>query len=328
MVDAMQHLHYLVPGTYESVEPLRDSAMASIRMRLLPAALALQSRGWTCSFGDQVHGAPSRVVVTKIGANGIEARQQLWLQQIEHRKQQGAAVWVDYTDHHLGFPSPMSEFYRAALGLADACTVPSRHMASLLAEVWGGPVYVVQDAIEVQIAPPKLQADAAVTLLWFGHASNVEYLRRFLETGLAAGQEIRLIALSNEAGLRLITAHPIQSPAKVEILLGLWSVETMVEAAAQADVCIIPSDVDDLRKAAASTNRLVTALAMGLPTAADALPSYIEFKDYYTALRSEEFKALLENPQNFHTAVLAAQEKIVPRFAACTLGEDWATLLG
>lgn len=221
----------------------------------------------------------------------------------------------------------MSEFYRAALGLADACTVSSHHMASLLADVWHGPIHVVEDAIEVHTAPPKPQSDAVVTLFWFGHASNVEYLRRFLETGFEAGQEIRLIALSNEAGLNLITAHPIQSPAKIEILLGLWSVETMVEAAAQADVCIIPSDTDDPRKAAAGSNRLVTALALGLPTAADALHSYAEFKDYYTALRSDDFQALLKSPQSFRAPVVAAQEKIVPRFAASKLGERWATLL-
>lgn len=324
----MQQMHYLVPETYESLEPLRDSALASIRMRLVPAALALMAKGWRCSFGDTVSGAPSRVVVTKIGANGIEARQPLWLEQLSQSKRQGAAVWVDYTDHHLGFASPMSEFYCAALSFADACTVPSHHMESLLAKLWNGPIHVVEDAIEVQIAPPKPQTDSIVTLLWFGHASNVEYLRRFLETGLDVGQEIRLIALSNEAGLNLITAHPIQSLAKIEILLGLWSVETMVEAAAQADVCIIPSDVNDPRKAAAGSNRLVTALALGLPTAADALHSYAEFKDYYTALRSEEFKGLLKSPQSFHAPVVAAQQNIVPRFTASTLGERWASLLG
>lgn len=324
----MQHLHYLVPGAYESVEPLRDSALASIRMRLLPAVLALQARGWHCSFGDQVRGSPSRVVVTKIGANSIETRHPLWLQQLEQGKQQGAAVWVDYTDHHLGFASPMSEFYRAALGLADACVVPSRRMASQLADVWSGPVHVVEDAIEVQITPPKPQCDSVVTLLWFGHATNVEYLRRFLEVGFEAGQQIRLIALSNEAGLNLLTAQPIQSLAKIEILLGIWSIEAMVEAAAQADVCIIPSDIDDPRKAAAGSNRLVTALALGLPTAADALHSYAEFQDYYTALRSEAFQALLRSPQDSHETVLAAQRNVCPRFAAGALGERWAVLLG
>lgn len=203
-------------------------------------------------------------------------------------------MWVDYTDHHLGFASRMFKFYRTAMSFADACTVRSRHMASLLAKFWNGLIHAMEDTIEVQTAPPKPQPGAIVTLLWFGNAINVEYLRRFLEIELDAGQEIRLITLSNEAGLNLITVRPIQSLAKIEILLGIWSVEPMVKAAIQADVCIIPSDVADPRKAAAGSSRLVTALALGLPTAADALYSYAEFKDHYTALRSRtSFPGLL-----------------------------------
>ena len=109
----------------------------------------------------------------------------------------------------------------------------------------------------------------------------------------------RLIALFNEAGLNLITTHQIKSLAKIEILLGIWSVETMV-----------------------------TAQALGLPTAADTLHSYAEFKDYYTALRSGDFKGLLKSPQSFHAMALAAQQNIVPKFTASTLGERWASLLG
>ena len=97
--------------------------------------------------------------------------------------------------------------------------------------------------------------------------------------------------------MNLITTNLIKSLAKIEILLGIWSVETM-------------------------------ALALGLPTAADALHSYAEFKDYYTALRSEDFKGLLKSPQSFHAMALAAQQNIVPKFTASTLGERWASLLG
>lgn len=324
----MPHLHYLIPGSYEALEPLRTSAMASVRLRLVPGAQALQEAGWHCSFGDQIPATPSKIVVTKIGATDIEIRQPLWLQQLDLGRRQGASIWLDYTDHHLGFASAMSDFYRVALPYAHAVIVPSRHMASLLADHWSGPVHIIEDAIEVASCPPKPESNVPVNVLWFGHASNVAYLRSFLETGLEAGQTFRLIALSNAQGLNSLRESPIQSLAKIEILLGIWSPQTMLAAAAQADLCIIPSDIHDPRKAAAGSNRLITALALGLPTAADALPSYTEFQDYFTALRSKNFQDLLNDPLRFQAQVLAAQQRVVPGFAAKVLGEHWVQLLG
>lgn len=67
-----------------------------------------------------------------------------------------------------------------------------------------------------------------------------------------------------------------------------WSIDTMREAAQQSDVCLIPSDTQDPRKMAVSANRLITALALGLPTAADRLESYAEFGEYFTDIRSAD----------------------------------------
>lgn len=124
---------------------------------------------------------------------------------------------MDYTDHHLGFASVMSGFYTSVLQLADAFTVPSSCMQRLLSAHWHGPVQLVQDALEVEKVAPKTSHGEPVTALWFGHASNVAYLRAFLEEALVVDQPLRLIVLSNQAGLDILTQRPIEAKVPLDI---------------------------------------------------------------------------------------------------------------
>lgn len=323
----MAHLHMLMTGHFESAAALGQSNLASVRMRALPASLALQAASVQTTWGETVQGHPGRLLVTKIGGHDIQLRQAHWLGQMAQARSRGATVWVDYTDHHLGFESVMSGFYRSALVHADAFTVPSAYMQQLLSAHWSGPIHVVPDAMEVDSVPPKPSAAAPVTALWFGHASNMEYLRRFLEVGLVSDRPLRLIVLSNQAGLQILTQRPIEAKVPLDILMGEWSVDTMREAAQQSDLCLIPSDTSDPRKMAVSANRLVTALALGLPVAADRLESYAEFAVYFTDIRSSELAQLLAQPARYAGVVAEAQHAVVPRFSRAATMAAWAGLL-
>lgn len=323
----MRHLHFLMAGHFESVADLARSNLASVRMRALPALAALEAAGVTISWGEQVQGTSDCVLVTKIGGHDLAVRQPQWLAQIAQAKSRGASIWVDYTDHHLGFASVMSGFYASVLELADAFTVPSSCMQRLLSAHWQGPVQVVPDAIEVDKVAPKTSHGEPVTALWFGHASNVAYLRTFLEEGLVVDQALRLIVLSNPAGLEILTQRPIEARVPLDILVAEWSIDTMREAAQQSDLCLIPSDTQDPRKMAVSANRLVTALALGLPTAADRLESYAEFDAYFTDIRSAELAALLAQPTRYAERVEAAQTAVFPRFAQAAVSATWAQVL-
>jgi hypothetical protein len=296
-------------------------------MRALPASLALLAVDQTVTWGEVVQGKPNRMLVTKIGGQDIQVRQAQWLRQIEQAKGCGASIWVDYTDHHLGFESVMSGFYASVLELADVFTVPNLCMHHMLSAHWQGHVHVVPDAIEIECIAPKKTKGEPVTALWFGHASNVTYLRSFLEKGLVAGSSLRLIALSNEAGLKILLERPIETPVTLDILVGEWSLESMRDAAKQSDLCLIPSDPNDPRKMAVSSNRLMTALALGLPTAADTLDSYAEFGAYFTDIRSDELARMLEQPTIYGDAVEEAQGMIVPRFSQATISAAWGRIL-
>lgn len=319
---SMNHLHWLIPEIGE----LRESHLASIRLRAAPSISAAKELGWRVTYGENISGAPSILIVGKIGANGIETRQNLWLEEIQKAKKT-AKIFLDYTDHHLGFNSPMTAFYQAVINKVDACIAPSDSMSNLLTSRWGGPIQAIEDPLEVSSSPPKQSSGNPITLFWFGHPSNIDFLIKFLSTDFHVGDHIRVIVLSNEIGLNHFARSNLSSSAKIELNLALWSVENMVEAAKISDVCIIPGDLSDVRKIGVSSNRLITALTLGLPTAADCLPSYREFQNYYCDLRSVGFREMLRDPLKFSSMVTNAQTDLSDRFSMSGIQQDWKDFL-
>lgn len=321
------HLHLLIPIENQvKIDVLRTSTLASIRLRSIPAIQAALGLGWKVTCGEKIEGAPSIVVVGKIGGHQIEVRQQVWIEQI-HSAKKTAKIFLDYTDHHLGFHSVMTNFYLSAIREVDGCIAPSTSMTNLLRQFWDGPITIIEDPIEIDCQKPKILVNEPVTVLWFGHSSNIDFLIQFLQVGFDEGGHIRLIVLSNEYGLNYLANCNLVSPAKIEFNLAIWSLENMIEAAKISDLCIIPSDLKDVRKSGASSNRLITSLALGLPTAADNLPSYQEFSDYYVDLRSKNFKEILKNPLAYKGLVIEAQKNLIPRFSMNKIEKDWESFL-
>lgn len=323
----MAHLHWLVPGpTSRETTSLKNSFLASIRLRCFPSICAANGLGWEISFGENVPPSPSVVIVGKIGSNNLSWRKPRWIEQMSAARKT-ARIYIDYTDHHLGFESEMSDFYRQAISLIDGAITPSSSMNSLLSQFWAGPIACIQDPFEVELNPPKLVASAPVTLLWFGHSSNMQFLIDFLGDGFRAGDQIRLIVLSNEAGLEYFMKSQIISAAKIEVQLAIWSSAAMVEAAMHADACIIPSSLTSARKIGVSSNRLLTALALGLPVAADNILSYLPFSKYYCDIRSDKFRNLLKNPLIFKADVEEAQVRVLPSYSLSAIEKDWEKFL-
>jgi hypothetical protein len=163
-----------------------------MRLRIGPAIRGLLDHGEKVTFGENIAKQSDKVVITKIGSNDILTRQNQWLQQIKNAKLSGAKIFLDYTDHHLGFESGMSDFYRSVLSMVDVATTSSRRMQQNLAFYYSGAIEFIDDAIEFLPQNTK-PVNKPTTLLWFGHASNIEYLITFIKSGFKAGDQIRLI---------------------------------------------------------------------------------------------------------------------------------------
>jgi len=284
---------------------------------------------WMVTTGDKIIDSPQKIVVAKIGAYDVQKRSKQWLEQIESHKSRGAKIYLDYTDHHLGFESVMSDFYRQVVVLVDKAVVPSKGMQKNLSNFFQETIDIVEDPIEITTQEIQFakSINGPITLLWFGHSSNIEYLLKFIKTGFEAEDSLRIIILSNQAGINIFTQEKIESCAKIEYQLAIWSPQLMLHAATKADACIIPGNALDPRKSGASSNRLVTAFALGLPVAADHLDSYLEFSKFYTDLRGSEFRRLIQNPSEFHSRASLAQSEVVPRFSIAKSEVAWSKAL-
>jgi hypothetical protein len=321
-----RHIHILIPGTYKTHEELNVSNLASIRLRSAIVAKYLSQHGSTVSVGEFVTEISNIILVGKIGANDIEKRTKLWLDQIQSAKNKNIKIFVDYTDHHLGFESPMRIFYESALKLADYIITSSNYLKILLNNFYSKEIFVIPDAIEVPVLSPKISKTN--NILWFGHASNIQYLINFIEKYTKPNDVCKLIILSNDNGLNILSNHQFQNSVGFEIELKKWSVEGLIAASKISDICIIPSDPADPRKSGASSNRLITSIALGLPTAAEMLPSYEEFSKYFFNIRSNSIFNIMSDSSSseFKKLISEAQQKIVPKFLPKAIGQQWIEL--
>ena len=319
-------LHVLTPGSDLPVSRLAASTLASVRLRAAVAVQALAAQGWQLSAGDRIAPQATDVLIGKIGSSDIAQRAPFWLMQLQALHSAGAQLWLDYTDHHLGFDSPMQGFYRAVLPLVTTVVVPSEALQQQLEQVWKGAIAVVVDALDVPIRAPKPRRETArQTALWFGHASNVRYLLGFLLQNPGLADQLQVLALSNPPGIDILAAGYRSGPIALHCLP--WSAQATVAAAGVADLALIPSDVNDARKSGVSANRLVTALALGLPVAADVLPAYAPHRRYFSDIRSEDLQALLRDDDARCQRVAEAQKTLVPRYMPAVVGREWLAML-
>ena len=97
----------------------------------------------------------------------------------------------------------------------------------------------------------------------------------------------------------------------------------LINEAKTCDICVIPSDKRDPKKQGAGHNRLITALALGMPVIATTLPAYAEFKDYFIDENDEKITDVLKDPNIMKDKVLLAQKKIVPTFNKIYISKKW-----
>jgi len=324
----MPKFHWLFQANHNDEFAIANSNLASARLRILPCIKALSKNGFEITFGEFISPQANVVIIGKIGAEDINVRCESWLSEIIQAKSRGSFIFLDYTNHKLGFDGSMTHFYKSALELVDHCIVPSTSMAGLLSNFWNGPISVIEDAIEVTSQPVKVNLSSNTpTALWFGHATNISFLVDFINSSDFLMSGCNLIVLSNEQGIGIFSRSSLRFINPQQIRLDLWSVKTMLNAGCVSDFIIIPSDLSNPRKLGVSSNRLITSFALGLPTASDHLPSYQEFSDCYVDIRGHLFSKMVDMPLNFLNLATSAQSLYVDRFEPEVIGQKWLNLL-
>jgi hypothetical protein len=315
----------LIPDNYRSVEDLSKSNFASIRMRAGLVGKFASDMQIHFTAGDHINPTADVIVVGKIGGSCQNGRATLWLKQLSELKNNSKKIILDYTDHHLeSSSSPMGIFYTNILPLIDKAVVSSTRLSQLLTQFLDKEITIIEDPIEIQITPPQnLIPTDEVTLLWFGNAINTPYLVNYLQTNLLCDADFRLIVLSNGPGLEMLASHQQRFRSTISLDLAEWSLQNMINASLVSHGCLIPSDLNDSRKAGASSNRLITAFALGLPVSADVLESYAPFSDYFHNIRDTPLSEFNKQLASYAKKIELAQENVVPMFSQEVLAQKW-----
>lgn len=318
-------VHWLVPGDFSNNQSLIGCNLASIRLRLGVALPSLKKNGFRVNAGDQILERPSVIVIGKVGAGERQDRYALWVGQIERLKlESDVLIALDYTDNHLEFESSMTPFYQRIFPLVDFYISPTIYLSESLNRRKARPTFIVDDGLEYPcIGPRTLKSNQRLRILWFGHESNLHYLVELLNSPILRDNSYDIMIVSGPKAPQLLSKTKLDKNFQSKIFYTPWSVETLARVSESCQLCVIPSNPYDPRKAGASSNRLLTALALGLPTAADCIDSYKRFKDFFVDIRGPQFKELLENSTRFHPTVREAQKTILPQFHTETIGKRW-----
>lgn len=321
-----RHVHFLTAGRELSPEDLSSNLLASVRLRLAPAASAALDMGFTFTAGDVVPKQTTHIVIGKISKFDFEARKQHWLAQISAARLQGGVIFIDYTDHHILAGSELSPFYRDVIPMVDVIVVPTPYLEVSLKHDMAimQPIVVIEEPIECDLALPAMrsaqrQRDAT---LWFGHDSNLPFLLDYLQRwpDSAPGQ---LHIVASKQALEIMRTSCVSAPRPIDITFHEWTATKVEEVSVNASTCIIPSATSSY-KSFASSNRLVTSLALGLPTLASPIPSYTEFSQYYCSLESGLDTDFFKSPEIFYVAIEHFQNLFETRFSQEKIISDWA----
>jgi hypothetical protein len=318
-------IHWLIPGNYSSMEVLSKSQLASTRMRA--GLVEKYSSNFQIEFtaGDRISTKVDVIVVGKIGGDCQNGRDNLWLSQILEGKKNSTKIVLDYTDNHIGLTkSPMHDFYINILPYINQAIVPSEHMSIQLEQLFNKPITIIEDPIEFEIITPKQQNQKNnIILLWFGHASNISYLIKYLQNESLCDIDFSINILSNIPGIELITSQKQNLRSGLKLNLYEWTLQNMIHFAKQSDACLIPSDLNDIRKSGVSSNRLITAFALGLPVSADILQSYAPYSEYFQDIRNTPLSIFIKHMNIFLIKCTDAQLNIIPKFSHDVIAQKW-----
>lgn len=316
------HVHWLSPYSYADPQQVFQSPLASLRLRAGPLVSVADSN-LTVSVGEKISSHSDVCIVGKIGAHDIEQRKTEWLKAIFKLD---CPVVLDYTDDHIQHQTDMSDFYRIALERADEVVCSSQQLQKNIIAIYSKKISVIEDAVEYLPLPPKSVPNKPRRLLWFGHHSNIAALQRFLHT-FNPPMPVEVLVLSTEQGRQMLQSSSAPQRPSVRLFFKLWSIEEMPNAAAQCDACIIPVDDSSPAKKGASSNRLLTALTLGLPTCVDLIPSYLPFRDFVTGLHSPQRDQLIMDPQSHQSQIELAQRYIALNYSFQSLAQKWQNTL-
>jgi hypothetical protein len=303
--------------------------LASARLRCFRPMEYLNAAGWSCELFEPAAMHRYRAVVFQKSYSDND------LAIARHLKQLGVRTLFDLCDNHFYNPLGLAELdervdrLRRMIQAVDVVTASTPALAAQMDR----PCAVVDDALD---AVPGRRGSwfrrlrRRRRLVWFGNAGQDEpafglidlaRIRPALEA-LNARRPITLTVISNSRSTfeRWLPAMPFPT-RYVE-----WDTRRYQQTIAAHDLCLLPVSANPFT-VCKTVNRLATALLIGVPTAADPIPSYEELRPF--VLLGDWWTRLAEYLEtgDHHETVRAAQVYLRQKYTPQRVVDQWSAVL-
>lgn len=318
MKNFLSKIHWQLDQKYNNQFEMLSHNVASYRTRV---GLTLNKKfKYLISAGFDFNHKAEFILIPKITQNYDSV-----LAYIKKYKDQNKNITLDYTDNHYQVDTK-NYFYKRVFeeNIIDQLVVNSNHMKNLASRFFQGRIYVIPDPIE--IVPQQLKESQNNNILWFGHMSNFEYLiNKFSKWPDVKIDTFKLI--TNFTPDMIPHFKNVMSGYLNKIFnrfeLHAWSFKILIDESKNVNKIIIPGNRDDIRKSGVSSNRLITAFALGKMVAATKYDSYLPYINYFTDIdNNSEFINFLTS--NFKEDILnKAINIVVPNYSIQLISNLW-----
>ena len=260
-----------------------------------------------------------------------------------HARARGLAVVVDLVDNV--FATDRCDFFRALIDGASAVTVASAALAEICRTQTGAQVTVIDDPVEGERRAPRFEppgttllarlargtaAPRRLRLLWFGgqYRSFLDLAALFPALqAFAATQpvELEVVTGADERVARALAALQADGSPALVARFTEWSLEALEAALDRCDLVLLPANLDDAMRAAASANRLARALWAGRPVVAHPLASYRDFSDAAWLGRDvvAGVRWALAHPREVRDRIAAGQARLSRQYDPAAIAARW-----
>lgn len=315
-----------------NIDELRLSKLASNRMRLNVAKDAAVMAGIEVPQLDFYNSNidVDYLIIGKFvfqsGANLFidddGSRMQRWMQYIEAAKRKNTKIILDYTDHLIIAEDNRSDFYRRVLQFVDVVVTPSERMKENISKYFKREIKIIEEPLEVDVIPVKDNDFEEISALWFGHPTNLKYLFNFLINNKDI-DKLKIITSPINEKEKIIIQNINK---KVKLDFHTWEPNFYSKLLLDCNVCLIPSDKNDMKKNGVSNNRLITAYALGLLPIATVVKSYEPYRS--TLIDIDQINAFdKKNLIKMNGIVKEKQESIVEKYTVDRIKKKWLDLL-
>lgn len=327
-------ISWLLPLEPSCPQDLTNCTIASVRLRAATVLDVISGSNLSIEFSSLPALDSRLLVVGKVGGDcDRSGRGSLWLAAINDYICSGRPVVIDYTDNHLDLQGAMNRFYAQIPNHQHVhWVVPSLWLLESLSKRGFQNIYVINDAFEVPAVSPRSELIAGARglhVLWFGHPSNLPYLAQFLAQQVSPESESFVLHIVSGGFNPSPLLEQLKNLPFINDAISYdWSVKNLVNVAKSVDLCLLPGNPFDPRKAGVGVNRLVTALALGLPTMASQYSSYSQLKDYFLEIPiSGPIKISSDIPSLLTPLLARDQASILREYSLHALGHEWLGLL-